>query len=174
MDQNIPYITAMNFEAISRGILVKASSQVVNKNDKITFTWSEDQYTSQNYPFHSYDVEFRVYSTPSSCVTELYSNPITPFTWSKPFEFYNSTGQIKVSTSNIVSPFNLYDKNTQQPLKFVAADGSKKDFKFNPYCLYMFKVWPHNNLAPSLSEQYRKEGPYGIVYIIGSKRWGGF
>ncbi len=167
MDQNKPYIKAINFESINRGIHINTPSTGVDQASLVTVDWKDE---SNFVPNPTFDIEVRVYSTPASCVSDLYTTAITPFTWSKPLKLYNNAGTVEYPTRAIQPPYPLFDTVAHNaPLKYETVDGSKKDFVFNPYCYYMVKVWLHSDY-PSYSEKYYNEGPYGVLFLPGIKR----
>ncbi len=167
MDGNKPYIKAINYESINRGIHINTPSTGVDQNSLVTLDWKDESNLVANPTF---DVEVRVYSTPTSCVSDLYSGPISPFTWSKPLKLYFNSGTLRYPTSGVQPTYPLFDKVAHNaPLKYETVDGTKKDFRFNPYCYYMVKVWLHSK-NPDYDRKYYNDGPYGILFLPGIKR----
>ena len=167
MDGNEPYIKAINLASINRGIHINTPSTGVGRDSLVQLDWKDESNFVANPTF---DWEVRIYSTPASCVSDLYSQPITPFTWSMPLKLYFNSGTIQYPTERVQPPVPLYDRVAHNaPLKYETYNGDKKDFRFNPYCFYMIKIWLHSD-DQSYNQKYYEEGPYGILFLPGVKR----
>ena len=173
-DDYVPYIVRIDPVYMDAGITFKSpgDNSVNSESYKIKFMWVNT--TKKISPVDHYNIKLQVFTTPTSCATDLYGSAVTEheYQWSKPYEFYSSSNtNASIQTTYLPQnagggsfTFGQESGNKIIPFKFKTYNNGKKDFKFDSACLYKVTVWINEINNSDIN------GPFGSIYLVGVQR----